>query len=73
MLVVNTVQIAEKQTKTSAGVAVVTLKKNQSITDICKLESVGLTNESRYQVQNLPATGALLREKDLQRQITMEL
>lgn len=73
LLVVNTVQIAEKQTKTSAGVAVVTLKKNQSITDICKLESVGLTNESRYQVQNLPAAGALLREKDLQRQITMEL
>ncbi len=68
MLLLHTAQIAEKQTKSSAGVAVITLKKNQSIVDICSAEGLALANQNRYRVRTLPAAGALLKDEDLKEQ-----
>ena len=64
MMLLHTAQIPEKQTKSSAGVAVITLKKNQTIVDICNAERLTLANENRYRVRTLPAAGALLKSED---------
>ena len=69
MLLVDTAQIAEKQTRDSTGVAVITLKKNQSIQWIRPAAELELTNPSRYRVKSLPAAGALVREEDQQEQL----
>lgn len=73
MLLVHTAQIPEKQTKTTAGVAVVTLKKNQKIVDICNAQGLELSNENRYRVRTLPAAGALIKEEDIGQQLEMRI
>lgn len=64
MLLVGTAQIPAKATRDSQGVAVVTLKKNQTITAAVPAESLALANPHRYRVRSLPAAGALLRPED---------
>ena len=64
-------QIPEKQTKNTAGVNVVTLKKNQRITRVQRASRLELTDAHRYRVRTLPAAGAILRESDIAEQITM--
>lgn len=64
MLLVGTAQIPAKATRDSQGVAVVTLKKNQTITSAVPAESLALANPHRYRVRSLPAAGALLRPED---------
>ena len=71
MLLVNTAQIAAKTTRDSQGVAVVTLKKNQSIASVVPAETLELANPHRYRVRSLPATGALIRAEDEGEQLTM--
>lgn len=68
MLLVNTAQIPAKQTKTSAGVGVVTLKKNQSITDMRPASEWEIVDAHRYRARTLPAIGALLRGEDVAEQ-----
>ncbi len=68
MLLVNTAQIPAKQTKNSAGVNVLTLRKNQSITDVRPAGGLELADPHRYRVRTLPAMGALLRGEDLAEQ-----
>lgn len=63
MMLVHSTQIAEKQTRDSAGVSVITLKKNQSIEWVCLAETLNLENPHRYRVRSLPAAGALVREE----------
>ena len=64
MMLVGTAQISAKTTRDSQGVAVVTLKKNQTITSAVPAESLALENPHRYRVRSLPAAGALLRPED---------
>ena len=71
LLLVHSTQISEKQTKTTAGVAVVTLKKNQTITDVRPADQLELANPHRYRVRTLPAAGALLRSEDLVEQTSL--
>ena len=71
MLLVNTAQIAAKTTRDSQGVAVVTLKKNQTIASVVPAETLELANPHRYRVRSLPATGALIRAEDEGEQLTM--
>ena len=59
MLLVGTAQIAAKATRDSQGVAVVTLKKNQTIASVVPADTLELANPHRYRVRSLPATGAL--------------
>jgi len=68
LLLVHSAQIPAKQTKTTQGVAVVTLKKNQSILRVRRASAMELANPHRYRVRTLPAAGALLRSEDLAEQ-----
>ena len=71
LLLVNSAQIAEKATRDSQGVAVVTLKKNQSITSVRPAEGLDLADPHRYRVRTLPALGALLRGEDIAEQTSL--
>ena len=71
LLLVGTAQIAAKATRDSQGVAVVTLKKNQSITAVVPADSLELSDSHRYRVRSLPATGALLRMSDSAEQMSL--
>ena len=71
MLLVGTAQIAAKTTRDSQGVAVVTLKKNQTIASVVPADTLELANPHRYRVRSLPATGALIRAEDEGEQLTM--
>lgn len=73
MLLVGTAQIAAKTTKNTAGVNLITLKKNQSITRIRHADTMELANPHRYRVRTLPAAGALLRAEDLAEQIQLTM
>ncbi len=71
MLLVGTAQIAAKTTRDSQGVAVVTLKKNQTITSVVSADTLELANPHRYRVRSLPATGALIRAEDEGEQMSL--
>ena len=71
LLLVGSAQISAKAAKDTAGVAVITLKKNQTITSVRPAEEMELANPHRYRVRNLPAAGALLRQEDLAQQLTL--
>ena len=71
MLLVGTAQIAAKTTRDSQGVAVVTLKKNQTIDSVVPADTLELANPHRYRVRSLPATGALIRAEDEGEQMTL--
>ncbi len=72
MLLVGSAQIPPKQTKTSAGVNVVTLKKNQKITQVRLAQELELNNPHRYRVRTLPAAGAIVREEDTAEQLRLD-
>lgn len=71
MLLVGSAQIPVKSTRDSQGVAVVTLKKNQTIASVVPAETLELTNPHRYRVRTLPATGALVRPEDEGEQLSL--
>ena len=71
VLLVGTAQIAAKATRDSQGVAVVTLKKNQTIASVVSADTLELANPHRYRVRSLPATGALLRAEDEGEQMSL--
>ena len=71
MLLVGTAQIAAKATRDSQGVAVVTLKKNQTIASVVPADTLELANPHRYRVRSLPATGALIRTEDEGEQMSL--
>ena len=71
MLLVGTAQIAAKTTRDSQGVAVVTLKKNQTIASVVPRIRWNWPTPHRYRVRSLPATGALIRAEDEGEQLTM--
>ena len=66
-----TAQIAAKATRDSQGVAVVTLKKNQTIASVVPADTLELANPHRYRVRSLPATGALIRAEDEGEQMSL--
>ena len=51
--------------------AVVTLKKNQTITSVRPAAGLDLADPHRYRVRTLPALGALLRGDDIAEQTTL--
>ena len=71
MLMVGTAQISEKATRDSQGVAVITLKKKQTIVSVKPAAELEINNPHRYRVRSLPAAGALIREDDLTEQLTL--
>ncbi len=69
LLLVNTAQIAQKTTKSTAGVNVITLKKSQKIAAVRR--GYELRDPHRFRVRSLPAVGALLRADDVAQQIEL--
>ena len=63
--------IPEKTTRDTAGVNVVTLKKNASIQRVCLAAGLELADPHRYRVRTLPAAGALLKEADTVEQMSL--
>ncbi len=64
-LVFSTALLAPKTSRSTQGVAVLSLKKKAQLEKIVSLEETGIENVSRYRVRKIPAAGALLRQEDL--------
>ena len=71
-LVVNTAQIPEKSTKSSIGVQVQVLKKNQTVKSVSPADSLNLENSAKYRTKNIPARGSFLKDEDIAQQLTLE-
>ena len=73
LLLVGSAQIPAKATRDTAGVAVITLKKNQRIESVAPAAGLELANPHRYRVRTLPAAGAILRPEDTAEQTQLML
>ena len=71
LLLAGSALIPEKATRDTAGVNVVTLKKNQRITRVERADGLELANPHRFRVRTLPAAGAILRPEDTAEQMTL--
>jgi len=73
LLLFHTASLAPKTTRSTQGVSVMTVKKNQRVTLALPLSQAGLSNPARYRTRTLPAAGALVRTGDeSQKQLTLE-
>ena len=64
VLIVNTALLGVKSTRTTQGVALLTLKKKFTLDTVCLPEETGITDLARYRGRSVPATGALLKTED---------
>ena len=63
-LIFHTAALAPKTTRTTQGVAVMTLKPKYKVEGAAPLDRTPIQNAARYRVKSLPAAGALLKEED---------
>ena len=63
-LIFHTALLSPKATRTTQGVAVMTLKPKYHLESVKALEETGIVNAGRYRVRSLPAAGALIRPED---------
>ena len=72
-LIFHTALLAPKTTRSTQGVAVMTLKPKYRLDTVLPLEETAISSQSRYRVRAVPATGALLRQEDTEEtQMTLE-
>ena len=71
LLLIGSALIPEKTTRDTAGVNVVSLKKNARIQRVRPAEGLELADPHRYRVRTLPAAGAILKETDTLEQMTL--
>ena len=64
VLVFNTSQLQVKTSRTTQGVAVMSLKAKRSLVKALPLADSSITNVSRYRVKNLPGAGSILKAED---------
>ena len=64
VLIVNTALLGVKSTRTTQGVALLTLKKKFTLDTVRLPEETGITDLARYRGRSVPATGALLKTED---------
>uniref|UniRef100_UPI003FEF94C2 DNA gyrase subunit A n=1 Tax=Gemmiger formicilis TaxID=745368 RepID=UPI003FEF94C2 len=64
VLIVNTALLGVKTTRTTQGVALLTLKKKYVLDTVRFPEKTGITDLARYRGRSIPATGALLKTED---------
>ena len=64
VLIVNTALLGLKSTRTTQGVALLTLKKKFTLDTVRLPEETGITDLARYRGRSIPATGALLKTED---------
>ena len=63
-LIFHTALLAPKTTRSTQGVAVMSLKPKYHLEAVRPLEETAIGNKSRYRVRAVPAAGALLRQED---------
>ena len=72
-LIFHTALLAPKTTRSTQGVAVMTLKPKYQLESVLPVEETAIANKSRYRVRAVPAAGALLRQEDTgETQLTLE-
>ena len=64
VLIVNTALLGVKTTRTTQGVALLTLKKKYVLDMVRFPEETGITDLARYRGRSIPVTGALLKTED---------
>ena len=64
VLVFNTAQLQVKTSRSTQGVAVMTLKAKRTLVKAVPVKDSAITNLARYRVKNLPGAGALLKSED---------
>ena len=63
-LIFHTALLAPKTTRSTQGVAVMTIKPKYHLDTVKPLEETSIVSQSRYRVRAVPAAGALLRQED---------
>ena len=63
-LIFHTSQLAPKATRTTQGVAVMTLKTKYHLQRAVPVEQSGIVNLTRYRTRSIPAAGALVKPED---------
>ena len=71
LILVGSALIPEKATRDTAGINMVTLKKNARIAKVRQAAGLELKATHRYRVRTLPAAGALLRQEDTSEQMSL--
>lgn len=72
LLIVNSGALQVKTTKDTMGVAVMTLKKGQTVKDVHEYKPGELIKSDRYRTKNLPAVGSSLSREELEsKQMTL--
>lgn len=72
-LLINTGAIAPKTTKSTQGVAVMSLKKGQTLATVRAYSEGEFKKAYRYKTKNLPAAGMLLSAEDKGDQLTLDI
>ena len=67
-LIFHTALLAPKTTRSTQGVAVMTMKPKYHLDTVKPLEETSIVSQSRYRVRAVPAAGALLRQEDSEEQ-----
>jgi DNA gyrase subunit A len=70
-LLFDSAMVPLKTTRTTQGVQVMTLKKNQFIESVQQYTEGDFANPQRYRAKTIPSTGAILREEDLGEQLKL--
>ena len=63
-MIFSTAELLPKTTRSTIGVAVMSLKKKAVLQNALLLEESGIENQARYRMKSIPAAGALLRPED---------
>ena len=68
VIIFSTSLLTPKTTRSTVGVAVMTLKKKNKLCKAVPVLESSIKNLARYRVRSVPAAGALLKEEDLEEQ-----
>ena len=67
-LIFHTALLAPKTTRSTQGVAVMTLKPKYRLDTVMPVEQTSISNKSRYRLRSVPAAGALLKQEAAEEQ-----
>ena len=65
ILIFHTAKVAEKFTRSTQGVQVMTQNKGNVLTKVCALDEVVLKDFDIYRTKNIPARGSYLKDEDM--------
>ena len=73
-VIFSTAQLLPKTTRSTQGVAVISLKKKALVKEVVLASASGIVNQSRYRTRTLPSAGAILKPEDApEKQIQFEV